>query len=394
MQEQSQGKRDQENYAEGRLGRLREMLREHDVDAVLVSNPTNIFYLTGFKGVEPQEREAYALVTPSRTYFITRELYYGQAPEDSVRKDILHFVDVVKEISHEEDIKTIGIEEDNLTVREYRLLREQAGLDTRNVPVKQLRLHKTPEEIELIKEACDAGDRALEYILSKLRTGITETELRDELEAHMKGLGYVPAFPTIIAFGEHAGDPHYQPEGNSQLEEGSYVLIDWGLTGKEGYSSDSTRTVFYGDPTEEQIHRYKTVQEAQQKVIDRLTEYFADPENLEHGSLSGKEVDAIARDHILEAGYPAERFSHGLGHGIGVEVHEPPMLNAVSEDKIEKGVVFSDEPGIYDERGGVRIEDLIAITDNGVEVLTHSPKNLRTIEPNRERRQPQTSSEG
>jgi Xaa-Pro aminopeptidase len=388
MQDISQENGDQENYADGRLGRLREMLREHNVDAVLVSNPTNIFYLTGFRGLEPQEREAYALVTPSGTYFITRELYYGQAPENSVKKDILHFVDVVKEISQEDDIKSIGIEEDNLTVREYRLLREQVGLDTRNVPVKELRLHKTPEEIEHIKEACDAGDKALEYILSKLKTGVTETELRDELEAHMKEMGYEPAFPTIIAFGEHAGDPHYQPEGNTRLEEGSEVLIDWGLTGKEGYSSDSTRTVFYGEPTEEQKRRYTTVQAAQQKIIDHLTEYFSTTENRNHGSITGKDVDAIARNHILEAGYPAERFSHGLGHGIGVEVHEPPMLNAVSQDKIEKGVVFSDEPGIYDERGGVRIEDLIAITDNGVEVLTHSPKNLRTIEPNRERSQP------
>jgi Xaa-Pro aminopeptidase len=388
MQDMSQDDRAQENHAEAQLGRLRQMLREHDVDAVLVSNPTNSFYLTGFRGLEPQEREAYALVTPSTTYFITRELYYGQAPENSVKKDILHFVDVVKEISQEDDIKSIGIEEDNLTVREYRLLREQAGLDTRNVPVKELRLHKTPEEIEHIKEACDAGDKALEYILSKLKTGVTETELRDELEAHMKEMGYEPAFPTIIAFGEHAGDPHYQPEGNTRLEEGSEVLIDWGLTGKEGYSSDSTRTVFYGEPTEEQKRRYTTVQAAQQKIIDHLTEYFSTTENRNHGSITGKDVDAIARNHILEAGYPAERFSHGLGHGIGVEVHEPPMLNAVSQDKIEKGVVFSDEPGIYDERGGVRIEDLIAITDNGVEVLTHSPKNLRTIEPNRERSQP------
>ena len=373
-----------ETKHEAKLSRLREMLQEHDVDAVLVSNPTNIFYLTGFRGLEPQEREAYALVTPSRTYFITRELYYGQAPENSVKKDILHFVDVVKEISQEGDIKVVGIEEDDLTVREYRVLREQAGLETRNVPVKELRLHKTPEESELIKEACDAGDRALEYILSKLRTGVTEVELRDELEAHMKDMGYRPAFPTIIAFGEHAGDPHYQPDGNTQLDEGSEVLIDWGLTGKEGYSSDSTRTVFYGEPTEEQEHRYKTVQEAQQKVIDRLTEYFSTAENREHGSLTGNEVDAIARDHILEAGYQPERFAHGLGHGIGVDVHEPPMLNPVSQDKIEKGVVFSDEPGIYDERGGVRIEDLIAITDNGVEVLTHAPKDLRTIVPNSE----------
>jgi Xaa-Pro aminopeptidase len=388
MQDMSQDDRAQENHAEAQLGRLRQMLREHDVDAVLVSNPTNSFYLTGFRGLEPQEREAYALVTPSTTYFITRELYYGQAPENSVKKDILHFVDVVKEISQEDDIKSIGIEEDNLTVREYRLLREQVGLDTRNVPVKELRLHKTPEEIEHIKEACDAGDKALEYILSKLKTGVTETELRDELEAHMKEMGYEPAFPTIIAFGEHAGDPHYQPEGNTRLEEGSEVLIDWGLTGKEGYSSDSTRTVFYGEPTEEQKRRYTTVQAAQQKIIDHLTEYFSTTENRNHGSITGKDVDAIARNHILEAGYPAERFSHGLGHGIGVEVHEPPMLNAVSQDKIEKGVVFSDEPGIYDERGGVRIEDLIAITDNGAEVLTHSPKKLRTIEPNRERSQP------
>jgi Xaa-Pro aminopeptidase len=373
-----------ETKHEANLGRLREMLQEHDVDAVLVSNPTNIFYLTGFRGVEPQEREAYALVTPNTTYFITRELYYGQAPKYSVKKDILHFVEVLKEIAHGDNVKRVGIEEDNLTVGEYRLLRDQAGLDTRNLPVKELRLHKTPEEIDLIKEACDAGDRALEFILSKLRTGITETELRDELEAHMKEQGYVPAFPTIIAFAEHAGDPHYQPEGNTPLEEGSYVLIDWGLTGKEGYSSDSTRTVFYGEPTEEQKHRYETVREAQQEVIDSLTNYFSTTENREHGSLTGKDVDAIARNNILEAGYPAEKFSHGLGHGIGVDVHEPPMLNAVSQDRVEKGVVFSDEPGIYDERGGVRIEDLIAITDNGVEVLTHAPKDLRTIEPSRE----------
>jgi Xaa-Pro aminopeptidase len=162
------------------------------------------------------------------------------------------------------------------------------------------------------------------------------------------------------------------------------VRIDWGLTGKEGYSSDSTRTVFYGEPTEEQEHRYRTVQEAQQKVIDRLTDYFSTAENREHGSIPGNEVDAIARNHILEAGYPPERFSHGLGHGIGVDVHEPPMLNTVSQDKIEESVVFSDEPGIYDERGGVRIEDLIAITDRGTEVLTHSPKDLTIFESNRE----------
>lgn len=360
-----------------RLQRLTERTARQGVDAVLLSQPANIEYFTGFKGVEPMEREAFALVgTDGRKDFVTRELYFGQTPDGFAPMDILDLPTHLKNLQ-ERGITTVGIEENNLTVAEHKLLLA-AGVATKGVEPKELRIAKTEEEIDRIRESCRLGDNTFTYMLSQIKEGLTESQLRDILEQHMRSQDIsTAAFPTIVAIGENGANPHHMPD-NTPLTKNSFITFDFGFIGQDGYQSDMTRTVFFGEPTEEDRKMYATVLKAQEAVITNLENAFEQNPGTE---LIARDVDAVARQVILDAGYLPEYFPHGTGHGIGIETHEPPFLNKRSTETIKAGMVFSDEPGIYiPGTGGVRIEDLIAIHNDGkVEVLTHSPKELIVI---------------
>ncbi|HYK08475.1 MAG TPA: Xaa-Pro peptidase family protein [Candidatus Eisenbacteria bacterium] len=360
-----------------RLQRLTQLMTTQGVDGVLLSQPANIEYFTGFKAVEPMEREAFAFVgTDGRKDFVTRQLYFGQTPDGFTPMDILDLPTHLKQLQ-QSGIATVGIEEDNLTVAEHKLLLA-AGVQTKGVEPKELRVAKTEEEIDRIRESCRLGDLTFTYMLSQIKEGLTESQLRDILEQHMRSQGIsAAAFPTIVAIGENGANPHQMPD-NTPLTKNNFITFDFGFVGLDGYQSDMTRTVFFGQPTEEDQKMYSTVLTAQEAVITHLQDAFGQNPEAE---LVARDVDGVARQIILDAGYLPEHFPHGTGHGIGIETHEPPFLNARSSETIKAGMVFSDEPGVYvPGKGGVRIEDLIAVHPDGkVEVLTHSPKELLVI---------------
>jgi Xaa-Pro aminopeptidase len=360
---------------EKRRGKLRELLFQKETDAVLVSNHSNVDYFTGFKGLVPEDRESYLLVTRTSTHLFTSEMYSGQAERRLKQEQVVdssHLSDKLKEISERENLSNVGIEENNLTVGEYKVIKkvwdEKAIKD---FSVDEVREIKDEHEVEQLREVSYATDEAFGLVLPRIKAGVSELELREELEDCIKEVGYEVGFKAIVAFGANAGEPHHLTD-ETRLEDNSFVLFDFGLKGKEGYLSDMSRTIFFGSPTEEQVRQYETVREAQQMVTSRLHEV-----HITGGTMSAREADAVARDYIVEAGYPS--IPHALGHGIGLDVHEDPTLTPRLDTPLVKGMVFTNEPGIYLSDGGVRIEDVLAITDTGVEVFNRAPKELIVI---------------
>jgi Xaa-Pro aminopeptidase len=231
--------------------------------------------------------------------------------------------------------------------------------------INPLKLIKTPDEISKIEKACKLGDKTFDYILKKIHLGITEKEVAQEIDSFMEKNGGKPSFPTIVAFGKNSANIHNVPT-NNRLAENQIILLDLGVN-LNGYCSDMTRTIFSGKPTSKQKEMYETVLLAQQKAINILV-----------STRKASEVDMAARDFIVSKGYPT--IPHSVGHGIGTEVHELPHIFPKSKDILEEGMVFSIEPGIYLLGfGGIRIEDLVVLTKNGLKILTHSPKDIIDI---------------
>jgi len=222
---------------------------------------------------------------------------------------------------------------------------------------------KSAPEVAAIRKACGIAEEAFERILAEVRQGITERELAARLDLELAARGAEgPSFETIVAFGERAALPHARP-GQRELRRGDVVLFDFGAIA-DGYVSDMTRTVAYGEPPAEMRAIYGVVLEAQAAAIRGM-----------RSGMTGPEADRLARDVIEAAGH-GPRFGHSLGHGIGLEVHEAPRLGRRSEDRLEAGMTVTIEPGVYIEGiGGVRIEDDALITDTGIELLTSAPKD-------------------
>lgn len=356
-----------------RIDKVRQILKQQKLDGVLISSVANIFYLTGYSNFSAEERECYLLITPKKQYLLTDGRYI-----EAVKKSVPHFdhIEITGKFSYQDElndfcqkhkIATLGIEEDNLTVYEYKRLKKIykkiIGLDLSN-----LRVNKEENEIKKIQLACKLADQAVVEILKKLRVGVIEKEIALEFEKFVKERGGELSFNTIIALGENSATPHHQT-GSRKLKEGDFVLIDCGSK-VDGYCSDMTRTYIFGKPTEKQKQVHKVVLDSQQKAID----YIKD--QLKNGrEVSGLEGDKVSRAYIQEQGF--EPYSHGLGHGTGILIHEPPRLSPKSKDILKEGMVFSIEPGIYIPGfGGVRIEDLFVIQDNKLIQLTNSPKEF------------------
>jgi len=249
-------------------------------------------------------------------------------------------------------------------------MKENLCVDTW-VPLKgdvdALRQIKSEEELEYLEKAEAIGDLAFEKILTILKPGMTELEVAAELEYQMKKAGAENfSFSTIVASGLNSSMPHAIP-GEKKLEEGDFVTMDFGCTYK-GYCSDMTRTVVLGKASEKQKEIYNTVLKAQLAALDAIK-----------AGVTGKSVDKVARDIITEAGY-GECFGHGLGHSVGLFIHEEPRLSPAGETVLEENMIETVEPGIYVPGfGGVRIEDMVAVTKDGCKNFTHSPKELIEI---------------
>lgn len=350
---------------------LRDILKNHD--AVLVSSHGNIIYLLQKDfGFSIGERECLLLITKNSTIVIT-DARYSEAVSDKIRdfevrdSGAIHFFRRNgKEILKELKIKKIGFEENNLTYEEYSLLKEISSPNP--IDLRKLRLIKTESEVENIKKACGIGDKTFEYILKKIREGITEAELSDKIETFINSKGADFSFKPIVAFGKNSSIPHHLSD-KTKLGKNQIVLLDYGVK-VNNYCSDMTRTVFFGSASTKFKQMYQTTFDAQFKTIQFLKSSIINQE-----SLISSEVDKIAREHIIKQGFPT--IPHSLGHGIGIEVHEFPHLSPISQEKLEIGMVFSVEPGIYlPNYGGVRIEDLVYLGKNGPELISNANREI------------------
>ena len=338
-------------------------------NAVAVHNPSNMFYLTqGYTG------EGAVYISGTRRVIITDFRYTEQAERQAPGFQV---VMTDKGLSHsqwiarfcaEDEVATLRYEDDYLTVSAFEALRQAVGdgvtYHSLDKAPEKLREIKTPEEVEAIRRACAITSAAFDAILPKIHEGMTEKELQIELDFTMLRLGADGnAFDTIIASGENGSLCHAIP-GSRKLRKGDMITMDYGAK-VGGYCSDMTRTVALGEPSAEMRRVYDTVLHAQEACEQALA--------------AGKccfDIDKLARDYIDGQGY-AGRFGHGLGHAVGIDIHENPRLSMTCHDILQSGVVMTVEPGVYlPGVGGVRIENTCLVTEGGCEALTTAPKQL------------------
>jgi Xaa-Pro dipeptidase len=336
------------------------------VDALLVTHLPNVRYLTGFTG-----SSAAALISAERTVFVTDGRYGEQARRETGTLERAISLDgldgAIAEQASQMGARRLGFEEMHLTVAAHRRLAESledielVGVDG---AVEALRAGKDHDELDAIRRAQQATDEAFDRVLDVLAVGVTEQHVALELERLLRGEGASElAFDSIVAFGESAAEPHHRP-GHRVLEEGDVIKLDFGARWG-GYHSDMTRTVAFGSPAAELRKIHDVVRQAQEAGIDAV-----------RAGVSCRDVDAAARSVIEDAGY-GDRFGHGLGHGVGLEIHESPWLRRAGDGELPAGAVVTVEPGVYvPGLGGVRIEDMVEVTHDGSRVVGTSTREL------------------
>ncbi len=327
------------------------------LDALLITNATNIRYLTGFVGAE--DRDAYVLLTKNKTYFFTNSLYMEQAKKLSpiqISRDY-----PITQALQDIKIETLEFEEHDLTVAEFNKFSKLFTMIPTQGNIEKLRQIKKADELAHIKKTCVITDTCFDFIIKKLKPGATESEIAWDIETFFRKNNAQSAFSPIVAFGKNSSMPHYQPK-NAVLKNNDIVLLDFGAK-YQGYCADMTRMVFVGTPKDEWVVAYNTVLQAQNKALELLRE----------GTRSGATLDAAAKEVIAEAGLPP--YSHSLGHNVGLDIHEGPRLTVKKDETLLPGMVFSIEPGVYIEgQYGIRIEDLVLLKEDGIEVLSKSKK--------------------
>ena len=349
----------------GRLANLCDKLYAEEVDAILVTKVANVTYFSGFRGDSTA-----LLVGKNFRRLVTDGRYIEQAKRqvkdfalvkqtEGISKKL---VDEIKSAG----AKTVGVEANVMTVaqRDY-LARELNGVEFKSLELDTLRMVKDAAEVDLIRKACKIADDAFMKVLNVIRPNVREIEVAAELEYFMRRFGSErTAFDTIVASGIRGSLPHGVAT-DKKICAGEFVTLDFGAT-FDGYRSDITRTVAVGKISVEQRKMYEAVFDAQAFGLEVIT-----------AGKSGKDVDAAVRERLTAAGY-GKNFVHGLGHGVGLEIHEEPRLSRLSKcEQLLPGMIVTDEPGVYVENfGGVRIEDTVLVTDGRAEPLTHSPKNL------------------
>jgi len=346
-----------------RIDKLRTKLRAEDLTALLISDPINRAYLSGFEG-----SAGYLILTQSEAVLLTDFRYTeqatSQAPEYRVLRHSAEVRATIAEVLDEMGVQKLGFESTHLTYHQHaKLAQELTGVDfipTEGI-VEELRAVKDGVERKLIEEAVRIADEAFASLVERgvIRAGVTELEVANELERELRRFGAEgPAFPFIVASGPRSALPHGQATSRT-IEKGDFVTIDFGARYR-GYNSDCTRTLVVGPASPKQREIYELVYRAHKNVAANIGP-----------GMTGAEADSLARNIIDGAGY-GDAFGHGLGHGIGRAVHEAPSVSQRNPDKkLLAGNVVSNEPGIYlPGWGGVRIEDLIIITADGSETLT------------------------
>jgi Xaa-Pro aminopeptidase len=354
---------------EQRRRSLAARLPDHKVDALLVSSPSNVRYLSGFAG-----SNSLMLITRSSSHFFTDPRYRLEATQNITCK--VHVATkplaiAVSEIIKRKKLKKIGFESSWLHYDDYAKFKELLPIGSSLQPlgklVEEQRMVKSPGEIELIRKSVLANSEAYRRTIRNVRPGLTEQDVAAELEFQMRRLGAEkPAFDTIVAAGPHSALPHAHPTAH-RLGDNELLLIDMGAS-LDGYSSDMTRVAHLGSPPKRVRDMYRAVLEAQLAALNTV-----------RAGVTASKVDNAARNTLKNHKLDRE-FVHSTGHGLGLEIHEPPRIAKREKTRLQAGMVITVEPGAYVEGfGGIRIEDTVLVTDQGCEILTPTPKEFITL---------------
>lgn len=352
-----------------RVENIQKALPPHS--AALIASIPNRLYVTGF-----ESSDGYVLITPDAAYFLIDFRYCEKAKQVVKSCEVRLLQRAMSEIAElcgQHAVTTLYVETGSTSMSQVALYRrsfegvtvsDEALLDDLLTEMRRL---KTAGEVELIKKAQEMTDRTFSYILDRIEAGRTERDVMLDMEFYMRRLGSEGvSFDFIVVSGKNSSLPHGVPT-DKKIEKGDFVTMDFGAVAG-GYHSDMTRTVAVGGVSPEQEQVYNTVLKAQLAALDAV-----------RPGIVCKDVDKVARDIIYGAGYEG-RFGHGLGHGVGVEIHEAPNFNTRCETILREGAIMTVEPGIYlEDKFGVRIEDMVWVTKDGCENLTASEKKLLIV---------------
>lgn len=347
--------------------KVQDILTKLDLDAVLISNGNNMRFVSGFSG-----ETGYIYISQKRHAVVTDFRYTIQAENEAQGYEVITidnggYEKALNQILTEDGVHYLGFESEDMLFAKYEGLKKNLTVENL-VPVKdditRLRRIKTAQELEYIRKAESIGDQVFTEILNYIKPGMTELEIAARIEYLLKVFGGErTSFQAIVASGVNSAMPHAVPS-SKKVEMGDFLTMDFGCV-YEGYCSDMTRTIVIGKASEKQKEVYNTVLKAQIAALDFIK-----------AGVQGKEVDKVARDIIYGAGYEG-CFGHGLGHSVGLAIHENPRLSMLEEDILEVGMTETVEPGIYIKGfGGVRIEDLVVVTETGHINFTSSDKSL------------------
>jgi Xaa-Pro aminopeptidase len=348
-----------------RADRVEALLAEAGLDALLVTNLQNVRYLTGYTGTN-----GVCAIGPGLRVFFTDFRYVVQAERqvhgfdrERGKQDLLE--DAAGRLSGR-----VGFEDHDLSVRRHERLKGFVGEGVELVPagrlVERVRAVKEPEELDRVRAAAALADELFRGVVERGLVGRSEREVAFEIETEMRRRGAEPSFPAIVAGGANGALPHAEP-GDDPIARDTLIVFDWGVE-LDGYCSDCTRTLATGSIPDDFAEVYELVRSTQVATLGEV-----------RAGVEGAAVDGFARERIAAAGH-GERFGHGLGHGVGIVVHEGPTLSKLSEDTLVAGNVVTVEPGVYvPDAFGVRIEDLVVVGDDGPEVLSRFPKELTEV---------------
>lgn len=353
------------------------ILRENKLSGFLVSDYYNVGYLSGFWPLSPREREVFLLLTQNELFLLTDGRYIKAVKAQKTGFTCLEvfsrqkLFQIVADICQKNKIKKLAFEKENLTFSEHEKLADRVRpcqfIPTSGL-VEEKRAIKDEGELSSIKKACQIADEAFSHLLDFLKPGLTEKEVAEEIEWFIRKRGAQRSFAPIVATGSNSAFPHHR-SGDRRLKTKDIILLDFGAKVNH-YRSDMTRVVFLGKATGEQKKVYQVVLDAQKRAIEQLNN-----EAMKQSFIKASAADHAARSYITSHGYPT--IPHSLGHGVGLSSHELPSLSPKSQDILKPGMVFSVEPGIYlPNHFGVRIEDLVALTPSGPQILTKSPKGI------------------
>jgi Xaa-Pro aminopeptidase len=362
---------------DARLAALRGLVAEHQLDGVLLSRAANKRYFSGFqlgRGEEATSGYAGSLLVTADAQLLLADSRYAEQAEQQARgweivPTTLGLEDELPPLLIRLDVARLGLEAQAMSHATWSALAAAAPgveLHTFDEELAPLRRVKTPDEVDAIGRACALTDACFEHLIGWIRPGMTEDEIAWELIGWFRANGSEDlAFEPIVLAGPRASMPHGRPS-TARVEKGNVLLIDFGCQ-VDGYRSDMTRTVSIGEPSDDLRRWHTAVREAQALAIGAL-----------RPGVNGQAVDAVARERIAREG--VEPYGHGLGHGIGLETHEPPSLRRTTPYTLEAGMVFSVEPGIYlPGVTGIRIEDIVVLEESGPLLLTNSPRGALVI---------------